>query len=201
MANSSNGKQVARILYKEIVEGDLRKIRAKSNDADTGGGARDFRFGSYKQLMPVIKLMFPAIVKENRKRDGVVSQLDVFKGTFYWQKTVGGMAHSKDSFFEPPTDVRPSEGRIARVHEYGCFDTSLIPKGGVGNRVILLLIQNYDGEVWPHFAEEQSLRTPGAWDQSVASELLKCMDATRAEGRAVIGFRDFAAKSSYCNGK
>lgn len=201
MADSSNGKQVARILYKEIVEGDLRKILAQSNDADTGGGARDFRFGSYKQLMGVIKLMFPDTVKENRKRDGVVSQIDVFKGTFYWQKTSGGQVHSKESFFEPPTDVRPSEGRIARVHEYGCFDTSLIPKGGAGNRVILLLIQNYDGEVWPHFAEEQSLRTPGDWDAVVANELLKCMDATRAGGRAVIGFRDFAAKSSYCNGK
>lgn len=201
MADASNGTQVARILYKEIVEGDLRKILAQSNDADTGGGARDFRFGSYKKLMGVIKLMFPDIVKENRKRDGVVSQLDVFKGTFYWQKTAGGKIYSKDSFFEPPTDARRTEGRIARVHEYGCFDTSLIPKGGAGNRVILLLIQNYDGGVWPHFAEEQSLRKPGDWDEVVAKELLKCMDATRAEGRAVIGFRDFAAKSSYCNGK
>jgi hypothetical protein len=201
MTSAANGKQVARILYKEIVEGDLRKILAQANDSDTGGGARDFRFGSYTQLMSVIKLMFPQTVKENRKRDGVVSQLDVFKGTFYWQNTAGGTVHTKDSFFEPPTDVRPSEGRIARVHEYGCFDTSLIPKGGVGNRVILLLIQNYGGEVWPHFAEEQSLRTPGVWDQVVADELLKCMDATRAEGRAVIGYRDFPAKSSYCNGK
>jgi hypothetical protein len=34
----------ARILYKEIVEGDLRKFRAESNDAATGGGARDLRF-------------------------------------------------------------------------------------------------------------------------------------------------------------
>ena len=201
MADSSNGKQVARILYKEIVEGDLRKILAQSNDADTGGGARDFRFGSYKQLMGVIKLMFPDIVKENRKRDGVISQINVFKGTFHWRKTVGGAAHTKDSFFEPPTDVRPSEGRIARVHEYGCFDTSLIPKGGAGNCVILLLIQNYDGEVWPHFAEEQSLRKPGDWNEVVAKELLKCIDATRAEKRAVIGYYDFADKSSYCNGK
>jgi hypothetical protein len=201
MSNSSNEKQVARILYKEIVEGDLRKILAQSNDSDTGGGARDFRFGSYKQLMGVIELMFPDTVKENRKRDGIVSQINVFKGTFHWRKSLGGTVHTKDSFFEPPTDVRPSEGRIARVHEYGCFDTSLIPKGGVGNRIILLLIQNYDGEVWPHFTEEKSLRTPGAWDHNVANELLKCMDATRAEGRAAIGFRDFANKSSYCNGK
>ena len=201
MANTSNGKQVALILYKEIVDGDLRKIMAKSNDSDTGGGARDFRFGSYKKLLPVIKQMFPTTVKLDRKRDDVVSQIDVFKGTFHWQKTAGGKVYTKESYFEPPTDVRPSEGRIARVHEYGCFDTSLIPKGGDGNRVILLLIQNYDGEVWPHFAEEKSLRTPGDWDPVVAKELLKCIDAARPERRAVIGFCDFAASTRYCNGK
>jgi len=201
MASSSNGKQVARILYKEIVEGDRRKIVAKSNDADTGGGARDFRFGSSRQLMVVIKLMFPATVKEKRKRNGVTREIDVFKGTFHWQKMAGGTVYTKDSFFEPPTDARPSESRIVRVHEYDCFDTSLIPKGGVGNRVILLLIQNFDGEVWPHFAEEQSLRKAGDWDEVVAKDLLKCMDATRAEGHAVIGFCDLTTKSSYCNGK
>lgn len=201
MAGNANGKQVARILFKEIVDGDLRKILAKSNDSNTGGGARDFRFGSYKQLLPVIKQMFPNVVKEDRKRDGVTSQIDVFKGTFYWQKTAGGAIYTKESFFEPPTDVRPSEGRIARVHEYDCFDTSLVPKGGVGNRVILLLIQSCDGEVWPHFTEEQSLRTPNLWDAVVARDLLKCIDAERAEGRAVIGFRDYSASTSYCNGK
>lgn len=201
MASNANGKQVARILYKEIVKGDRRKINAESNDSKTGGGARDFRFGSYKKLVPVIKLMFPAVVKEDRKRNGIVSRIDVFKGTFHWQETLGGTVHTKDSFFEPPTDVRRSEGRIARVHEYSCFATSLIPAGGEGNRVILLLIQNYDGEVWPHFAEEQSLRTPGDWDPIVANELIKCIDAKRAEKRAVIGFRDFTVSMSYCNGK
>jgi hypothetical protein len=201
MHDNSSGQQVARILYKEIVEGDLRKILAKSNDSDTGGGARDFRYGSYRQLLPVIQQMFPDVVKEMRKRDNVVTEIDVFKGVFYWQNTPNGAIHSKESFFEPPTDVRPSEGRIARVHEYPCFDTSRIPRGGEGNRVLLLLIQRLDGKVWPHFAEEKTLRIPGLWDTVVANELIQCLDAKRAESRAVIGFRDFTAKLSYCNGK
>lgn len=192
--------QVARILYKEIVAGDLRKILAQSNDSDTGGGARDFRFGSYKQLLPVIELMFPKKIKENRKRDGVVEQIDIFQGEFFWQNNLG-MIDRKNSFFEPPTDVRPSEGRIARVHEYGCFDTALIPKGGINNRVLLLLIQLTDGSVWPHFAEEQTLRQKGKWDPVVARELLGCIDAERASNRAVIGYRDFSNTRRYCNGK
>lgn len=201
MSDKSAGQKVARILYKEILDGDLRKILAKSNDSNTGGGARDFRFGSYKKLVPVIKLMFPDVARENRKRGKVVSELDVFKGTFCWQSATGAPVNEKESYFEPPTDVRRSEGRIARVHEYGCFDTSIIPLGGEGNRVLLLFIQRADGKVWPYFAEEKSLRTPGVWDTEVASELLKCLDAKRPQRQAAIGYRDFTTSSSYCNGK
>lgn len=201
MTDNAAGQQVTRILYKEIVDGDLKKILARSNKSKTGGGARDFRFGSYKKLLPVIKLMFPAVVREKRKRNKVIKEIDILKGTFYWQNNSSGHIESKDSFFETPTDARGSEARIARVHEYRCFDTALIPHGGEDNRVLLLLIQRGDGKVWPHFAEEQSLRRPGVWDPVVAEELLKCLDAKRAKGRAVIGYRDFTSSSSYCNGK
>lgn len=189
---------VARILYKELVEGDLRKLRAESNDADTGGGARDFRFGSYRTLLPVIKAMFPRTAQEDRKRNGVVAQIDVFKGTFYWKGATG--VESKEAIFEPPTDARPSEGRIARVHEYPCFDASNV-RIGVGNRVLLLLIQLDDDTVWPHYAEEKSLRTPNAWHPVVARELLDCLDAKRPANQVVIGYRDFTNAGRYCNGK
>ncbi len=198
MANGAG--HVARILYKEIVPGDLRKILAQSNDSDTGGGARDFRFGSFSTLLPVITQRFPKTVKENRTREGVVEEIDVFQGEFFWFDAEGQIVR-KDSFFEPPTDVRPSEGRIARVHEYGCFDTSRVPQGGEGNRVLLLLIQLHDGSVWPYYAEEKTLRIKGKWDAIVAAELLACLDAKRAANRAVIGYRDFTNASKYCNGK
>lgn len=197
---ASPAGQVARILYKEIVPGDLRKILAESNDSDTGGGARDFRFGSYNTLLPVIEQMFPNKVKESRKRDGVTEQIDVFQGEFFWHND-SGQVERKESFFEPPTDARPSEGRIARVHEYGCFDTSRMPEGGQGNRVLLLLIQLHDGSVWPYYAEEETLRIKGKWDPVVANELLGCLDAKRASNRAVIGYRDFTNEGRYCNGK
>lgn len=197
---ASEAGNVARILYKEIVAGDLRKILAQSNDSNTGGGARDFRFGSYKKLLPVIRQMFPNKTKENRKRDGVNEEIDVFQGEFFWRNHMG-QVERKNSYFEPPTDVRPSEGRIARVHEYDCFDTSRVPKGGEGNRVLLLLVQLGDGSVWPYYAEEQTLRTKGKWDSVVAKELLDCLDAERAANRAVIGYRDFTNAGKYCNGK
>jgi hypothetical protein len=198
MANASTS--VAQVLYKQIVEGDIRKIKAQSNDAATGGGARDFRFGSYERLRPIIKQMFPQTVKESRKRGGRTVQIDVFMGEFSWHDNQGRVVR-KTSYFEPPTDVRPSEGRIARVHEYDCFDDSLVPKFGTGNRVLLLLIQLQDGSVWPYYAEERTLRQPGAWNPAVAKELLTCLDAKRPEGQVAIGFRDFINNASYCNGR
>ena len=196
---SEGNNKVARILYKEIVPGDIRKILAQSNDSRSGGGARDFRFGSYNSLLPVIQEMFPNQIQQRRKR-GILEQIDVFQGEFFWHNSKGGVERKK-SFFEPPTDARPSEGRIVRVHEYECFDTNLLPKGGEGNRVLLLLIQLYNKAVWPYYAEEESLRTKGRWDPVVANEILSCLDAGRAPNRAVIGYRDFTSMDRYCNGK
>lgn len=190
--------QVARILYKEIVVGDLRKIHAESNDADTGGGARDFRFGSYSRIAGIVSKMFPNHVIENRRRNGVQVPITIYSGTFYWQDRSGKVS-SAVSYFEPPTDARPSEGRITRVHELPCLSTFLMPTPTPGNRVFLLLIQLLDSTVWPFYAEEQTLRTAGLWDPQVAQRMLHCIDSPRREGQAVIGFFDFVNAESYCN--
>jgi len=196
---ASAAGQVARILYKELVEGDLRKLQAKSNDADTGGGARDFRFRSFDTLLPVIKQMFPQTVQETRRRNNQQLLVDIFKGQFSWYDANQNVM-SKEAYMEPPTSARPGEGRIARIHEYPCFDASKV-KIGVGNRVLLLLIQLHDGSVWPYYAEEKTLRIKGMWDPVVAKELLDCLDAKRPVNQAVLGFRDFTNAGRYCNGK
>jgi hypothetical protein len=190
---------VARILYKEIVPGDLRKIVAESNDSDTGGGARDFRFGEFGKLESIIRKMFPRTTKEPRRRDGATVEVEIFGGTFHWN--FGSVDERKDVEFEPPTSARPSEGRITRVHEQPCFVSERIPKFGEGNKVLLLLVQRNDGTVWPHFIEEQSLSSPGAWDPRVAKDILNCIGAERAANKVVIGYRDFTTGEGYCNGK
>lgn len=198
--NTSSNNQVARILFKEIVPGDLRKIHAQSNDTPSGGGARDFRFGAFSRIQPAIAKMFPFVVQEERRRSGRRDVIDVYKGSFYWTDSRGNF-QSKESFFEPPTDARPSEGRIVRVHEYDCFDTSRMPHGSPENRVLLLLIQLNDNSVWPNYAEERTLRAAGYWDPLVANVLLACLDAKRPAGYAAIGFKDFITGDFYCNGQ
>lgn len=196
MANEAG--QVARILYKELVEGDLRKLQAQAADSDSGGGARDFRFRSFDTLLPVLKQMFPHTVKETRRRNGQSVQVDIFRGHFSWYDADRNVV-TKEAYLEPPTSARPGEGRIARIHEYPCFDASKV-RIGVGNRVLLLLIQLNDGSVWPYYAEERSLRTPGDWHPVVAKELLDCLDAARPVNQAVLGFRDFTNAGRFCNG-
>ncbi|PRE19360.1 hypothetical protein [Burkholderia multivorans] len=196
MANEA--VQVARILYKELREGDLRKLQAKANDSDSGGGARDFRFRSFDTLLPVIKKMFPDNVRVKRRRNKQTVLVDIFKGNFSWYDANQNVV-SKEAYMEPPTSARPGEGRIARIHEYPCFDASKV-KIGVGNRVLLLLIQLTDGSVWPYYAEERSLRTPGDWHSGVARVLLDCLDAVRPANQAVLGFKDFTNDDQFCNG-
>lgn len=190
--------QVTRILYKELLEGDLRKLQAQANDANTGGGARDFRFRSFDTLLPVIREMFPQTVQVRRRRNRQPILLDIFKGHFSWYDAQQNVV-SKEAYMEPPTSARPGEGRIPRIYEYQCFDASNL-EIGIGNRVLLLLIQRNDGSVWPYYAQETSLRTPGVWHPDVAQVLLDCLDATRPAGQAVLGFKDFTNNASFCNG-
>jgi len=198
MANGMG--RVARILYKEVVAGDLRKIHAESNDADTGGGARDFRFGSYPSISAIVMRMFPNQVLENRRRGGVTVPTTIYSGQFHWHDQAGHTLRAT-SYFEPPTDARRTEGRIARVHEQPCLSTDLMPRSSEGNRVFLLLIQLLDDTVWPYYAEERTLRTAGLWDPQVAQRMLHCIDARRRSDQAVIGFFDFTNGDSYCNGR
>jgi len=199
MPDNSSNSDVARILYKEIQAGDLRKIKAESNDSKTGGGARDFRFGSFEEVLPCIRLMFPNIETEERKRGSKKTITELYSGNFHWVNG-DGTRSVKQSFFEPPTDARPAEGRITKVHEYPCFDLSRISTED-SSKVLLLLIQLGDETVWPYFVTENSLRTPDRWDKTVADTIISCLDARRATNRAVIGFYDFNTKESYCNGK
>lgn len=192
MINLTTGEQVARVLYKEIVEGDRRKADAKSNDAASGGGARDFRY-PYKGVLPVIQHMFPTEVIKRGKT--------IHQGKFFWYEPGATSPTELTAEFSSPTASRKSEGWISQVPKFRCFDLDRIPEEEDGNRIFLLLIQRVDGTVWPHFAEEISLRTPGNWDADVAKKLLKCIDAKRPTRNAIIGFIDLTTSASYCNGK
>lgn len=174
---------IARIIYKEIVEGDRRKFEARSNDAETGGGARDLRFSPYTKFKSVFERMLPT-----KNSHGICV------GRFHWIEE--GIEKSGDAFFHPPTKARPTEGRIANIDKY--LPKQDLPQPGQG-KVILLLIQQTDATVWPRFTTDRSLES-GAWDIRVSELILNCLRATRREGISPAGFIDFETNEVFCNG-
>lgn len=196
MSSSSNPTAVARILYKEIVPGELRKFEARLNDTPSGGGARDLRFGDYFRIEPIVRAIFPNAVTLQRRRNGQSTQVKGYSGALYWERH--SKVFSKEVTFEPPTTARPSEGRIAKVHDQPALDPSSILPLKKNDKVILVFAQRNDGQVWPFFTTQSSLRTDD-WDPRVAREILRCIDGTRNAGVAVIGSRDFLTGEGYCN--
>lgn len=194
MATNKEAKPsgVKRVVYKQIVEGDFRKFEARSNDADTGGGARDLRFRPYDEFSNVFKLLFPLSRLEKRQRDGASANVEIMVGRFFWCDA-SGMPKSKEATFEPPTDARPNEGRIPVVHTYPPFNT--LPPTNQG-RMVLLLIQRDDDTVWPAFATESSLRS-GAWEKSVSGPILNSLDARRSSKQVARGYIDVVNGKKY----
>jgi hypothetical protein len=196
---STNPNQIARVFYKEIVHGDLLKFQAQSNVAASGGGARDLRIGQHQSLRTVIRQLFPASISTTRVRNGVRANEQILHGNFHLKKPDGTVIVDTVTF-EPPTDARPSEGRITRVNIHECF-SQIRGKTILSNdKLMLLLVQNNDNSVWPYFYYESSFRTQG-WDPKVAQTLLDCIGKTRPSNQVVIGFFDFTNNQSYCNGR
>lgn len=188
---SGDAGDVARIVFRQILDGDRLKFIAQSNITDSGGGARDLRFRSWDKMQPTLRKLFAGVRTEKRKR-GAGSALEVYTGQLRWLKN--GKEVSKEALLEPPTDARPNEGRITRVHEFDCF-TINPPADGFG-RLIALFVQKDDGSVWPFVITERSLEHD-KWNTAVADFLLSALNAPRRAGSAAYGFIDFASGEKF----
>jgi hypothetical protein len=187
MVDAQSGGDIARIVFRQILDGDRRKFIAQSNDSDTGGGARDLRFRAWQTMEGTLRKLFPGSRTEKRKR-GLKTSLEVFTGRFHWMKN--GKVKSREALLEPPTDARANEGRITRVHEYECFTIS-DPEEGSG-RLLAIFVQKSDGTVWPFVITERSLEHDN-WNPAIAEFLLSALNASRPERQAAYGFYDFEA--------
>lgn len=189
---SNDAGDIARIVFRQILDGDRLKFIAQSNITDSGGGARDLRFRSWDKMQKTLRKLFPGTRTEKRRR-GTGNALDVYTGHLSWLQK-NGKEVSKEAVLEPPTHARPNEGRITRVHEYECFTINQ-PVAGSG-RLIALFVQKDDGSVWPFVITERSLEHD-KWNPAVAEFLLSALNAPRREGNAAYGFIDFASGEQF----
>ena len=173
------------IVYKEIKPGDLRKFQAESNDSPTGGGARDLRFRPHERFDPIFAQLLPTVKVQRGKnvRVGPVGWYDDIKPARleaeYWS----------------PTQARPGEGRWAKVHNFAPFQKEL-PDGE--GRLVILLIQDSNDDVWLRIETESELRSP-SWDQKVIRAIFECIDSQTRGNRSAQGYIDFVRGKRFCH--
>ena len=167
------------VLYKKIVPGDIRKFRAESNDADSGGGARDLRFSPANMFFPILKRIFP-----NEGANG-----KTYTGTLLWENQP-----STKVTIHAPTKSRANEVRIAKVHE--CIPKAIVPNDATD--CILLIWLNQDYSAQGYFTSEHSLRT-NVWHEGVKNGVLRGLSARRGALVTPAGFIDFENGVEYTN--
>lgn len=193
---------VRRLVYRQLLAGDYRKLAAQSNDSKTGGGARDLRL-PFAWFDGVMGLLLPGERPEVRHRKGKRVDLKVRTGPVFIDvedtKTGAVTTHTAEMVWESPTDVRPAEGRIAKVHASPAMAQLLKAHDEAMGSVFVLFIQGDNGELRVHYAYEKELRD-GDWAEAVATPILKHLDGDRRRDRAVAGYIDFLDNSWHPHG-
>lgn len=184
------------LVYKEIGPGDMRKLLAESNDAATGGGARDLRV-PWRTFRSVMHRIFTdeAIGKGGKKiRTAQVTYKDA-----------NGKTAQTTLEYWPATSSRPAEDRVSKVHSNPALAGGRLPEEGKG-RVFLLFIRWSGGMVTTHYAYEDDLRAKDVWAPDVRNALLSCIEDTdnlnaKRTGSmlSVQGYYDFLDGTVHCH--
>lgn len=181
------------IVYKETKLGDLRKFQARSNDSDTGGGARDLRFRPDSSFGPVFRRLFPRTEQRKTTRHGQRVDIDVFVGRVNWMQ--GDKRTSREAEYWPETPSRPQEGRWSRVYEFWPFQQTIREDEG---HIVTLLVQDDNDDVWLYICTEDELRDE-SWNQAVIDIIFDCIGSKRRESQSAAGYIDFARGRRFCN--
>lgn len=182
------------VVYKEIVEADLLKLQAQSNITSSGGGARDLRLPANTFRDPMNRIFARQVVTSRGK---VIRAADVV------YLDTQGRPKSTVLEYWPPTNSRPREDRVSKVHASPALGGQLpTPNNG---RVLVLFMLFSDGTVRCDYAYENDLRS-GKWARELASAILECMRAAdlknvhrKSSLVSVQGYYDFEDGAHYCH--
>jgi len=193
--NDTSKPHALLLVYKELGPGDLLKLQALSNVTQSGGGARDLRL-PWRTFRPVMERIF---THTRAGRGG--KPIRVAKVTY---KNDGGKLGETELEYWYPTEARPAEDRVARVHASPALGGRL-PRDDKG-RVFVLFIKWSDGDVRCYYAYEDDLRKPSVWGPEVRDAILGCVDDTdfknaSREGNklSVQGYYDFTDGTKFCH--
>lgn len=166
---------IAEILFHEIVSGDIRKFNAESNDADSGGGARDLRFGL--RYGPVLNRLFsPEIVTEG----GHEYRL----GSFCYKDSNNEMHVQDNIHFAPPKKGgKRREYRICQLNKVPFFQElpELQPDDG---KLFIAFIRMTEGLPQMQFLTERQINDSKS-NQYIATAMRDAVSSAR-KGTSVI---------------
>lgn len=172
------------VIFHEITEADVRKINAVSNDSPTGGGARDIRF-NFNQFDGVFQEMLPDSRMVNLRRKGVRRLEPVHFGNATFQQRDKPPITSEIAWYTP-TDKRPREGRLPRVHKIPAL--TVPPSKGLG--IPMLLIQQATNRsIFLSYAYESQFNQWIKPIEDILSRSLKVRVGTQA-GSGYIDLKD-----------
>jgi hypothetical protein len=178
----SHGKQ--RLTYFQVVvDGDIKKLIAESNDADSGGGARDLRMPRtfWDALLP----FFP--IKNSKGQEAIV------------YSAPGGRLSSTSVSLNKPTTSRPNEIRIGKIHEIEGWQ---IPASEYeqakkkGDDMYFLLTLDANGKTWARITKHSALSHPKAEPSFL--EFVRTVKAACHERKKVArGIFDFTSNNHF----
>ena len=165
---------IAEVLCHEITEADIRKINANSNDAQTGGGARDLRFSI--DFAPCLDRFFPQEVSYEGRTPYRIGMFEHYDA--HGKRTT---EHVRYAF--QPTDARPREVRIAQISKLDFFLD--LPKISGGDGVLFMVfIRKTDGIPQAQYLTERQIEAEGG-NPIIAAAMREALSKRRGKNAVV----------------
>ena len=175
------------ILFQQVTPATVRKAQSISNDAPSGGGARDLRLRPHDQFLPFMERLLPETRTEHRQPGDIL----VIR---YGQVTWGDGRQTQEIEYWPPTNARPGEGRLAKISSLPPLSNP--PENVAGS--VILFVRDEDGRIWVRYATDEGLRESLP---EVGDTIRNCI-VNAPQSRIASGYIDLRPNGlgSYCNG-
>jgi hypothetical protein len=173
------------VFFQEVKPGDIRKQQAASNDARSGGGARDLRIRPAAVFARVLSSLFPVSTDEE----------GVFLGRVHWYADRGTIHHAEVEFWRP-TDARPGEARVGRIHTIASWtiDAEVYDAARArGLKWFYLLVKDAEGIVWAGILREENFEK----ERPEITEYIRARIRSTQTSHAVRGMINFETRETY----
>lgn len=167
--------RIIEVIGHEILDGDIRKAHAESNDSTTGGGARDLRFP--KRFKPELDRLFSGGVLEHGRTDYMVCDFvaSLSDGS---EIPVKGLKYA----FQP-TESRNGEIRIASISDHDFFKQYPLTNDEDGE-LFVVFVRMSSGNPRVMFATQKQLSDPGS-NEIIAAAMKEAIFSKRARSATI----------------